>query len=118
MARKCTSVDQAKTAAPKIWAFSSSGGLVTAALVFAMMLPIAHGVARVQEGGVLDRSIHVETNAPKSLRYMEQNVNTWERPAYGERLEALSEHAFAVIPRTNPLPRAKHHAQRDLHSDR
>ena len=85
----------------------SGGGLMAAALVFAMMLPVAHGVARVQEGGLLDRSLHIETSAYKPLNYMEQNVNTAPRIAYGERLEALSQHAFAPFPRVNPMPRQK-----------
>ncbi len=85
----------------------SAGGIVTAALIFAMMLPIANGVARVQEGGVTDRAIHLEAAAYKPLNYMEQNVNIAPRSTYAGRLEALSEQSFAVIPRVNPLPRAK-----------
>jgi len=85
----------------------SGGGLVAAALVFAMMLPVAHGVARVQEGGALDRGLHVEATTYKPLNYIEQSANTVQRPAYGARLEALSQHVFAPLPRVDPMPRQK-----------
>ncbi len=85
----------------------SGGGLMAAALVFAMMLPVAHGVARVQEGGLSDRALHLDGTAYKSLNYMEQSVNTPVRPAYGARLDALSQHVFAPLPRVDPMPRQK-----------
>jgi len=83
------------------------GRVMAAALVFAMMLPVAHGVARVQEGGNVDRSIHAEVLAHKPLNYMEQKVNNQPRVAYGERLQALSQHSFEALPRVNPMPRQK-----------
>ena len=85
----------------------SARGMVTAALIFAMMLPIANGVARVQEGGVMDRIIHIEAMTYKPLNYIEQNANIVPQRSYAQRLEALSEQSFAVVPRINPLPRAK-----------
>ncbi len=107
MADKSGTAHQGKTARQSARPSISAGGMVTAALIFAMLLPVAHGVARVQEGGVVDRAIHMDAEAYKPLNYIEQNANIPPRPAYGERLETLSEQVFAVVPRVNPLPRAK-----------
>lgn len=92
-----------KMARPSI----SASGLVTAALVFAMLLPIANGVARIQPGEALENTVHIDAVSYKPLTYMEQNGNIAPRPSYSERLKALSGEDFAVIPRVNPLPRAK-----------
>lgn len=85
----------------------SGGGLVTAAFVLALMLPFAHGIARVHDGGFDPRVIEVQPAVYKSLNYLEQKANISPRVDYAERLDALSQHAFASIPRLNPLPRAK-----------
>ena len=107
MADKSRTAHQGKTTRHASRVSISSGGLVTAALMFAMLLPVANGVARVQEGGVTDRAIHMDVEAYKPLNSMEQNVNNPSRPTYGQRLEDLSQQVFAVVPRVNPLPRAK-----------
>ena len=107
MAQNCKTTRRAAPTRTDARDSISGGGLMAAALVFAMMLPVAHGVARVQEGGVVDRSLHIEASAHKPLNYMEQNVNIPQRPAYGERLQALSQHAFVPLPRVEPMPRQK-----------
>jgi len=107
MADKSEIAHQTKTARSFGLPSVSAGGMVTAALVFAMLLPVANGVARVQEGGVMGRAIHMEVEAYKPLNYIEQNVNHAPRVHHHDRLEALSQYAFAVVPRVNPLPRAK-----------
>jgi soluble lytic murein transglycosylase-like protein len=117
MARKCKTEVRSVVVRRDEAAARSWNGLAAAALVFAMMLPVAHGVARVQEGGVMDRTIHMEPAAYKSLNYMEQSVNIAPRPRHSERLEALSQHAFAPIPRVNPMPRMKPRALRARRTD-
>jgi len=83
------------------------GGVMAAALVFAMMLPVAHGVARVQDGVSFDRSIHMEIASYKPLNHMEQKVSNLPEVQHFERLEALSQHSFEPLPRVNPMPRQK-----------
>ncbi len=89
------------------WLSISSGAMVSAALVFALLLPMANGVARVQQGAGIDHAIHLEATPYKPLSYIEQNMNIVRHATHGDRLQALSQHAFAVVPRTNPLPRRK-----------
>ncbi len=91
----------------KIGDVVSGGGVMAAALVFAMLLPVAHGVARVQEGGNFDRSLHREVMPNKALKSQEQKVNNGLQVRYQQRLNALSEHSFASLPKVDPLPRRK-----------
>ncbi len=85
----------------------SGGGVMAAALVFAMLLPVAHGVARVQEGGSFDRSVHQEVMQNKALKLQEQKVNNGLQAMYQQRLNALSQHSFASLPKVDPMPRRK-----------
>ena len=107
MARKCKTAQSGVAVLEEAPATLSGGGIMAAALVFAMLLPMAHGVARVAEGGFSDRALHTEALAIKPLKYMEHNANIVPRPNHAERLDALSQHAFAPLPRANPMPKMK-----------
>lgn len=84
----------------------SGNGVVMAAVVFALMLPVAHGVARVQEGGGFEQVDVGSAAALKPLIYKEQ-IRNFATVDHAARLDALSQHSFVSLPRVDPLPRRK-----------
>ncbi len=85
------------------------GGFLAAVLVFTMLLPVAHGLARVHDNAGFVNQAQIEATRQavmnRNKKLQEQKVNKFDD--YKMRMAILSRHNFPVMPRTNPLPRAK-----------
>jgi soluble lytic murein transglycosylase-like protein len=79
----------------------SSRIIVGMAIAFAIMMPVANGLARVQDGGVFQ---------PTQIERLDSNEQTMNinRIAYHQtRFDTLSQQAFPAFTPADPLPRAK-----------
>ncbi len=87
----------------------SSRIIVGMAIAFAVMMPVANGLARVQEGGMF-QSTQIERP-----NYVEQTMNIKSLERHQARFDTLTQQAFPTFARPDPLPRAKPRHLRTRH---
>jgi len=85
--------------------------IVGMALGFAVMMPVANGLARVQEGGTFQPA------QSERQTIIEQSMNIKRVEHYRAQFDTLSQQAFPTFAHPDPLPRAKPRHLRARHHE-